>query len=365
MHRIRMAAMAAALTLAAVAAFSVPAVSAGEPAPGSRVGVRVVTVTVDDYAPAFSLTGSVMARATSALSFRVGGRVIERRADVGDRVRKGEVLARLDASQQRADVDNGEATVAAAEAALRQAEAAFDRQRTLLDKGFTTQSDFDTAQKSVRTAESQLDGARTMLDLARTKLGYADLVADADGVVISRTIDVGEVAPAAGTIYTVAVDGPRDAVFDIYEQAFLTDVAASTIVVSLVSDPTVTAAGHLREISPTVNSITGTVRVKVDIGTPPSDMALGAVVAGTIQAVPCKAVTLPSSALASDDGRPAVWIVAEDGESVALRDIDVAAYESDRIIVRDGLKAGERVVVAGGKFLGRGMKIRIEGGNPS
>lgn len=324
-----------------------------------RIDVRTQSAAPSAFTPSFSLTGTIEARTTSALSFRIGGRVAERLVDVGDHVDRGEVLARLDPSQQQADVANGAATVAAAEAALAQARSAFDRQKALIDKGFTTQSDFDAAQKEVRTAESNLDGARALLDIARSNLGYTTLTADAAGVVVSRSVDVGEVAPAAGTIFTVALDGPRDAVFDIYEQAFLNELDTSTVRISLVSDPSVATGGRLREISPTVSSLTGTVRVKVDVGMPPAAMALGAVVSGTIRSKAREEIQLPWTALASADGRPAVWTVDEDG-SVGLKAVGVFAYETDRIVVRSGLAAGERVVTDGGKFLAPGMRVRVK-----
>ena len=332
------------------------------PSTGSRpIAVRTTTAKLEPYAETLVLTGEVRARASSQLSFRVSGRIAERFVDVGDHVKTGQLLARLDPSQQQADVANAEAALAAAEAGARQAASAFDRQKALLDKGFTTQSAFDAATKAVRTTAGTVDAAKAALDIARANLAYTELHADTDGAVTARTADAGEIVAAARPVFVVAVDGPRDAVFDVYEQLFLSLTELPDITVGLVKDPSVSVSGKVREISPTVETRTGTVRVKVDIGTPPAAMSLGAPVTGQIPGREIRAVLLPARALAEQDGAPAVWVVDKDGAGADLRPIGIAAYTTDTLVVESGLSEGDRVVVDGGKLLRPGAAVEIIG----
>lgn len=353
------------LLLSLIAAWSIalfPA-HAGEPpgASGRAVAVRIVTARLAPHSETLALTGEIRARASSQLSFRVSGRIAERFSDVGDHVKKGDLLARLDPSQQQADVANAEAAVAAAEAAARQATSAFDRQKALLDKGFTTQSAFDAATKAVRTTGGTVDSAKAALDIARANLAYTELRADADGVVTARTADAGEVVAAARPIFVIAADGPRDAVFDVYEQLFLSITTRPDVTVGLVKDPSVTVPGKVREISPTVETRTGTVRVKVDIGNPPAAMSLGAPVTGRIAGRKSPAVVLPASALNETNGSAAVWVVGTDGISAELRPVGIAAYTTKSIVVESGLADGDRVVINGGKLLRPGAGLEIVG----
>jgi RND family efflux transporter MFP subunit len=318
--------------------------------------VNTVVVEARQSSRLLSLTGEIQARTTSDLSFRTGGRIIERTVDVGDHVTRGDVLARLDPSQQQADVSNAEAAVAAAEAAYRQSAADFERQRTLLDKGFTTKSGFDDAEKVVRTAEGTLEAARASREIARTTLDYTELRADADGIVVARFANVGEIAQPAKPVLTVALDGPRDAVLDVYEQVFLNSPLPSVALVRLVADPDVTATGRVREVSPTVETATGTVRVKVDIGVPPAGMTLGAPVVVEVNGSESLSINIPASALTMTAGRAAVWVVGADAK-VALRPIEAASFGADTVLVQSGLKPGERVVIDGGKLLAPGEVV--------
>lgn len=353
------------LLLPLIAAWSIalsPA-HAGEPSgsSGRAVAVRIITARLVPYSETLALTGEIRARVSSQLSFRVSGRIAERFCDVGDHVKKGDLLARLDPSQQQADVANAEAALEAAEAGARQAASAFDRQKALLDKGFTTQSAFDAATKAVRTTGGTVDSANAALDIARANLTYTELRADADGVVTARTADAGEVVAAARPIFVIAADGPRDAVFDVYEQLFLSITTRPDVTVGLVKDPSVIVSGKVREISPTVETKTGTVRVKVDIGNPPVAMSLGAPVTGRITGRESPAVVLPAGALNETAGTAAVWVIGPNGTSAALRPVDVAAHTTNSIVVEAGLTDGDRVVVNGGKLLRPGASVEIVG----
>ena len=308
-----------------------------------------------------TLTGEVQARFSANLSFRVTGRVLDRLADVGAHVNAGDFLARLDPTEQQADLDAATAAEAAAEAQLRVAQTNFDRQKALLADRYTTQVAFDQAQEALRSAESTLENAKAQLGTAKDALGYTELRAGAAGVITKRSLEVGQVVQAAQPVFTLAQDGDRDAVFDVYESVFLGDFNPDQISLVLVSDPSVTAIGYVREVSPAIDPKTSTVRVKVAIRNPPAAMTLGGAVAGTAKAKPVAQITVPWTALMSSGSKPAVWVVDPATQIVSLKTIEVGNYEAGAVVVKAGLEPGERVVVDGGKLLSSGEHVTEEG----
>lgn len=327
--------------------------------PKTRVATQTVELT--DYAPAVRLTGEIRARVQSDLSFRVSGRVVERNAEVGTRVKANDVLARIDPEEQQANVASAEANVRAAEAQLRQASSVFERQKTLLARGYTTRREHDQAEEALRTAEGTMDAARAQLASARDQLAQTVLRAGVAGIITARQVEVGQVVQAAQPVFSLAHDGPRDAVFSVHESIFTQPAADNGVEISLVSDPTVKAKGVVREIAPTVDPTSGTVRVKVGIERPPPEMTLGAAVTGEGRFKPRRLVVLPSSALSSEDGQPAVWIVDAQTKTVSLRRITVERYGSGSVVVGDGLKEGETVVTAGGQLLRPNQTVALAG----
>jgi RND family efflux transporter MFP subunit len=323
--------------------------------------VGSVVVAKVDYAPTTCLTGEVKPRVQTNLSFRVSGQITERNAEVGDHVTPDTILARIDPVEQRADVVAAEASVRASEALVHQTRAAFERQKTLIKQGFTTQRDYDQAQAALRTAEGSLEVAKAQLGSARDALSFTELRSGAAGIITARNAEAGQVAQAAQTVFSLAEDGARDAVFQVYEAAFLNKIASDTITLSLVANPQIAAAGTVREVSPSADTASGTVRVKVAIKNPPPQFSLGAVVSGCAQFMPRQVVVLPAGALTRLDERPAVWIVEPKSRRVSLKPVSVASYDTHDVIIDGGLEPGEIVVTTGAKLLRPQQIVTLEG----
>jgi RND family efflux transporter MFP subunit len=325
--------------------------------------VRTELVQPQSRQSVIRLTGDVQAQVSTELSFRVSGRVTDRLVDVGAHVNAGDVLARIDPTEQQADIDGAKAAVAAAEAQLRVATATFERQKTLLANGFTTRPSYDLAQEGLRTAEGSLETAKAQLGTSTDALTNTELRANAAGIITARNIEVGQVVQSAQSAYTLAEDGTRDAVFDVYESIFLQPLAGDTIKVTLVSDPSITALGRPREISPTVDPKSATVRVKMAIQNPPPAMTLGSAITGEGRTKPADKIVLPWNALTAALNGPAVWVVDPKTNAVSLRDIVVETYETNSFVVSGGLTVGERVVTDGGKLLRPGQTVTYDGGS--
>lgn len=324
--------------------------------------VKTEVVHTEPRRTVIRLTGDVQARVSTELSFRVSGRVVERLVDVGAHVKAGDILARLDPTEQRADLVGAQAALTAAEAQLRLSTATFERQKSLMASGFTTRVAFDQAQEGLRAAEGSLDTAKAQLGIAKDALGYTELRASAAGIITARNIEVGQVAQSAQAAYTLAEDGARDAVFDVYEAIFLIPVSSDMIKVWLVSNPAVKAEAKLREVSPTVDPKTGSVRVKLSIENPPPEMTLGSALVGEGYSRAVDKIVLPWSALTADQSGAAVWLVDPKTHEVSLKSVAIESYETDSVVIGGGLAVGDRVVIDGGKMLRPGQIVAEAGG---
>jgi len=331
-----------------------------QPAPVQKLPVRVKVMTAkpSDYERVLKLTGVIAARKETNVAFRTGGRVAERMAEIGDHVAAGALLARLDPQEQQSDIRAAQASVDAAQAGVSQATASFARQQQLMRQGFTTRRDFDQAQQSLSVAQASLQSAQSQLQNTRDALGFTELRAAAAGIVTARNIEAGQVVQAAQTVYTIAEDGDRDAVFNVGEGVLaVAPPKPPTIDLTLLSDPSITAKGTPRELSPVVDPQTGTIRVKVAIPDTPPQMALGAAVSGSMTARAIQAVVLPWPALFSDKGAPAVWTVDTASKTVALKPVQIATYGSGAVAIGSGLEQGEVVVTAGAQLLRPGLTV--------
>ncbi|WP_431272518.1 efflux RND transporter periplasmic adaptor subunit [Dankookia sp. P2] len=307
------------------------------------------------------MTGTVEAETQANLAFRIDGRMVERLVNVGDRVSGGQLVARLDPTNEENSLRASRAELTAARARLTEARNNYQRQRELLQTGFTTRVRYDEATRTLRSAESAVDAAQAQVNLAETRLGYTRLEADAAGTVTARGAETGEVVQPGRMIVQVAREGGRDAVFDV--PPTLKDRAPEhpVIEVSLTMDPKVRATGRVREVSPRADPVTGTFRVWVGLDEPPPGLRLGSTVTGRMEIGGGAATEVPASALTRSGGQPAVWLVDPQTQTVALRPVDVLRFDPARVLVGGGLETGDVVVTAGVQALRPGQKVRLLG----
>jgi RND family efflux transporter MFP subunit len=196
------------------------------------------------------LTGRIEALDEAALGFRLSGRMIERHVSVSDRVEAGQVLARLEALNEMNALRAAKAQLAAAQAKLVQVGNHFERQEILIAQGWTTRANYDQAKRELRTAEAQVEAAEAQLKAAHDQVDFTELKADAEGVVTAVGAEPGEVVQAGQMIVRLARQGGRDAVFDVPAQVLRTAPSDAVVNVQLANDPSVTAVGLVRQVSP-------------------------------------------------------------------------------------------------------------------
>ena len=346
------------IALLALAAIALPTLALAAPTDGpSLLRVRIAEARRTPVFEDVVLSGDIQAQAQVNISFRTNGKVASRKVEVGDHVEADQVLAELEPLTQRANRDNARAALSSAEAQLTQAKLSFDRQKQLLTGGYTTRSSYDNAEQELRTAQAAVDSAKAALGTANEQFSYTELRAGVAGIVTTRTFEVGQVVQAGQTVLVVAQDGARDAVFNVYEALTTHPPSDHGVDVALQADPTVTAKGRVREISPTVDATSGTVRVKIGLAGAPPAMGLGAVVVGRGRFAQREAVVLPWSALYRYGKEPAVWVYDAGTGKVSVRPVIIDRYGPNVIVLKSGIEPGEHVVVAGIQFLRPGQTV--------
>jgi RND family efflux transporter MFP subunit len=324
----------------------------------SMVTQSVSSETVGPY------IGSIAPRYQTPLSFQASGRIISRPVKVGDTVKKGELLASLDASVQQYSLAEAQASVASAQSQYNNLAAAEERAKALVTNGAAAQAQLDQATTARETAQAQLAQAQASLARAGNELGYTKIVAGFDGVVVSTGAEIGQVVSAGQTVVTVARPDIREAVFDLPENAATTVKPGDDWTVGLVGAPRETMTGTVREVTPLYNASTRSQAVRLTLANPPQSFRLGAMVeVSYARAIPAE-IPLPTTAILDRDGKSLVWVIDPKALTVSSRPVTVAARSGDRVAVTGGLKAGERVVVAGVHSLADGQKVELDGEGP-
>ena len=349
-------------TLLALATLTLlSACRSGDEAPAAEVRpVRVTTIESRAVGDTIALTGRVQAQTEINESFRIGGRLIERTVEIGDTVRPGQLLARLDPQNEESGLQAARAQLVAAQAQLVEARNNHTRMRDLVAENAVSRAAFDQAVAVLQTAESQVNSARANVNLAREP---PELHAAARHAPQASSPRAGR-SPAkwsgpGSMVVQVAREGARDAVFDVPAQVKDSATRNAGITVALVDDPKITATGTVREVSPRADPVTGTFAVRVQLNDPPPPMRLGSTVTGRVKLDAAPAIQIPASALIRADGGTAVWVYDPKAGTVAARSITVAGSNATTVQVASGLDPGDIVVTAGVQALRPGQKVRL------
>jgi RND family efflux transporter MFP subunit len=343
-------AVALGLLLAGCEASTAPATKTERP-----VQVQRVAFTNGDASREF--VGVVRARYETDLGFRVAGKIVTRMVNVGDRVRAGDVVARLDPQDLRLQVESAEAEFAAATSNLAQAAADLERYASLRARGYASVAEFDRKKAANDEAEGRLKRARRSLDLARNQLGYAELKADADGVITATLAEPGQVVAIGQPVARLAQSGDKEAVVALPE-TWLGEAGKSKANVRLWSDRDRTFAARLRELSPQADAATRTYAARFAIEDADDAVAFGMTATVTLSREgEGRAAKLPLSAILNRGAGPSVYVVAESG-ALELRPVTVASFNEDAALVTSGLADGDRVVTLGVQKLEAGLNVR-------
>ncbi|WP_025658841.1 efflux RND transporter periplasmic adaptor subunit [Rhizobium sp. IBUN] len=321
--------------------------------------VKVVEIAEAGDTRALDYSGAVKARVEMNLGFRVAGKITDRRVNIGDRVKPGDLLAQIDPTDYQLAVKTAEANLAAAEKGVATADLANKRAQQLFDKSVTAKSQMEQAALSYDQAVSTRDAAASSVDQARNQVAYTELKADRSGIVTSISADTGAVVAAGTPVATVALDGEKEVQIAVPENDIAQFKPGKTVKASFWSDNKLVLDGKVREVSGSADAQSRTFSVRVSL---PNDDRVLLGMTATIEAAVGNAetnVAIPLSALAEKDGKKIVWIVDRNASTVHAREIKVADFTGAGVHVADGLKTGDLVVAAGTQFMAENLKVKL------
>lgn len=255
------------IMISAPARFAVVVLAAVLTAGGGSVHAEVSTARIEarTITPAVTAEATIEAVRQSTLAAQLPGRVLELVVDAGDRVRKGQVLVRIDPAEAAAAVAAANAGIAQAQTALANARAEYARARSLVERKFLSQSALDGARTQFEAAEAQLRAARAQREQVATVRGYAEVASPLDGLVAARHIEAGEMAQPGRNLLTVYDPAQMRAVVDLAPQR-LAELGSGSLRASVelpASGRTIEAATIT--VLPAADARTHTVRVRVDL----------------------------------------------------------------------------------------------------
>ncbi|HEX8988260.1 MAG TPA: efflux RND transporter periplasmic adaptor subunit [Rhodocyclaceae bacterium] len=339
-------------------------VAADAPAPSARPALTVsATQPRQEMLPLrISANGNIAAWHEAVVGTEANGlRVADVRVNVGDRVRRGQVLATFAAATTIASFEETRAAVAEAEATLAEAEANAKRARGLQAKGFLSPQAINQYLTAETTARARLDAQRAALQTKQLHVEQTRVVAPDDGIISARSVTVGAVLPAGQELFRLIRQGRLE---------WRAEVAAPDLVrLKPGMAATVTPAGgeairgSVRMVGPTVDAQTRNGLVYVDLPDPGAARA-GMFARGEFEVGSAQALTLPQGAVVLREGFAYVLRLGDDSKVVQTK-VSVGRRLGDRVEIVAGLDAGARVVASGGAFLGDGDTVRVVEDQPS
>lgn len=301
----------------------------------------------------------VRARTETRLAFRVGGKLVQRQAELGQAVRTGQVLAQLDPVDLRLGQDAARAAVEAARVSADQARADWQRFKDLHAQGFISAAELQRRESTRLAAESQLAQAQAQAGVQGNQASYSRLLAPADGVVTAVDAEPGAVLGAGAPVLRLALAGPRDVVFAVPEDRVehfraLARREGQVQVRRWGRSEAMPAA--VREVAAAADPVTRTFLVKADLGKASVDLGQTMTVVVDLPIL-SGVVRLPLAAVLEQQGRSVVWLLDAASMTVHAQPVQIAGADGNQIVIASGLAAGAEVVTAGVHVLSEGQKV--------
>lgn len=347
------------LTLLAVAALLVACSKPAEKSEDIRP-VRAIVLAASSVDVDAEFSGEVRARYESRLGFRVPGKIVSRKVEVGSTVKRGQVLMQLDPQDLQLSQAQALASLRAAETSRDLADAELKRYRELRRQNFVSQAVLDQRESAYKSAQANVEAARALYRTQSNQAGYASLASDVDGVVTAIDAEAGTVVAAGTPVVRVARTDEKEVVFGVPEDKVEALRKLTTVKVRLWSDPDHPFTGKIREVAPVADPATRTYAFKVTLPPDVTAAKLGMTAVARFEShSDAPRLKVPLSALYHEKNATSVWVV-ERGV-VKLVPVTVAGADGNDLVVDKGLAPGQTVVTAGVHLLKPGQKVTILG----
>lgn len=322
--------------------------------------VKLLTVQTGKMQSQSEFAGEVRARTELRLGFRVPGKLVRRQAEVGQRVKAGDVLAQLDQQDFKLAINAVQAQLSAATTNRDLAAAEVRRARSLKAQNFISSVEVDRRQATVDAANAQVELIRAQLDTQTNQSGYARLVATASGIVTAVDAEPGQVVAVGTPVVRIAQDGPLDVVFSVPESSVAALPVGSQAEVRQWAGNTV-LSGVVREKGAVADPVTRTFQIRLALE-PGVTLPLGSTVTVVPQALSAKgleAIKLPTSALMHYKNGSAVWVLEPASMTLRAQPVEIFVADGNDAVISSGLAPGMQVVVAGVHVLTAGQKVTV------
>ena len=310
---------------------------------------------------AIILVGEVKSRYESNQGFRIAGKIIERKVDVGAMVIKGQLLARLDAADTNLGASAAIADVRVAEANRALAKSEVERQRQLVNRKFISQSALDKFEAELKTADARVNQAKAQAAVSGNQSRYAALLADRSGVVTQIRAEPGQVVEAGEMIAQVVDTAQIEVLVAVPESRVakikLGDAATLKLWASQATDPEKTYNGKVREIAPAANSATRAFDVRVAFSDADAAVKLGMTAGVRFAGNEPENMIIPTGALTQINGKNKVWVIDKKGIANP-REVSAGQYTEEGVIITNGLQRGEMIAIAGVHTLIKGQQVQ-------
>jgi RND family efflux transporter MFP subunit len=307
-----------------------------------------------------SFTGIVAARVQSDLGFRVSGKVLERLVDMGQSVERGQPLMRIDPVDLKLAAHAQQEAVAAARARAQQTAEDEVRYRNLRETGAVSASAHDQAKAAADAAKAELNATEAQAEVAVNATRYAELVADADGVVMETLVEPGQVVSAGQVVVRLARAGAREAVIQLPET--LRPAVGSTAQAILFGNGGVAVPTRLRQLSNAADRLSRTFEARYVLEGPLARAPLGSTVTIRIAGEQSQdGLEVPIASLFDMGKGPGVWVIDGEPAKVSWRPVAIQELDDDGARVSGALKQGDRIVALGAHLLRDGEPVRVAG----
>lgn len=324
--------------------------------------VKLVTVGVSALNLQGEYAAEVKARVESRLGFRVAGKLVQRQAEPGHRVKAGQVLAQIDPQDYQLAAQAALAGVNAAQTQRDVAAAEFKRYESLKAQNFISGVELERREATLKAADATLAQAKAQAQAQTNQAGYAHLNATTAGVITGVDAEVGQVVTAGQPVVRLAHDGPRDAVFSVSEQALASLKVGQTMRANLGNTGRV-LKGRVRELGASADPVTRTFTVKLALEAS-ENLPLGTtvnVLAADLPGSQPAVIKLPTSALRQEGAATAVWVLDEATMTVRSLPVQLGPIDGNEAVIVSGLTPGQKVVTAGVHVLTPGQKVSVYG----
>jgi multidrug efflux system membrane fusion protein len=303
----------------------------------------------DESGPRYTI--EVASRYSNVMSFRVAGKITERKVRLGDHVHRGEVVARLDAVDAAKQAAAAKAVLDAAEHRLVFAREQLERDKSQREQNLIAVNQFEQTEDAYVAALAGRDQASDQWTVARNALSYTSLLADHDGVITAESADTGQVVAAGQAVYGLAWSGDVDVVLDAAASDLDKMAINESADVAFTALPGHHFAARVREIAPDADPQSRTYRVKLSLADARPEVHLGmtgdASLAALNRPTESPSFRIPATAIFHQGNDTAVWIVRKQDSTLELRPVKVTIYAERFALVNDGLVEGDRLVMAG------------------